>query len=390
MNRGARASASLLLLALSGAIALILSEGMARMVLNPADFLHATLVDDPVLNHRIEPSTTGHDALGFRNRAVPPQANVVAIGDSMTYGVGAPREASWPAQLEPLLGEKVYNMGLGGYGPLQYLHLAHQAAKAMKPKVLVVGFYFGNDMMDAYYLSRDKPHWHGWRVSVGAQPGLTDYDLAGQAEPKKRFAALRDWLARNSVLYSMLRVTVFPRFQAREQEALARRADPDVRMLWDDANGGGALRTIFGPKSRQAAVDLDIRPVREGMQISQRALSELAGEAARQGVRLLVVLIPTKERAYCGALARARAEVPPSFVRLCEAEAAANAEMTAFLKARRVEHIDVLPALDAHMRKGIAVYPPDADGHPQKTGYGVIAGEIAAALRREGARKPSP
>jgi lysophospholipase L1-like esterase len=374
------------LLAVSTSIALLLSEGLARLVLDPADFLHATLVDDPVLNHRIEPSTTGHDELGFRNRRIPERAGIVAIGDSMTYGVGAPRDASWPHQLGELLGEPVYNMGLGGYGPLQYLHLARQAADTFKPRVLVVGFYFGNDMMDAFYLSRDKPHWHGWRVSVATDKALTDYDLAGKAEPKKRFAALRDWLSRNSVLYSILRVTVFPRFQAREQDALARQASPDVRMLWDDP----ALRTIFGPRSRLSAVDLDIRAVREGMQISQRALSALHADASRQGIRVLTILIPTKERAYCGQLARAGTSLPEAFAKLCEAEKRANAEMVRFLRAEGIEHLDVLPALDEQMGRGVAVYPPDADGHPQRAGYAVIAAQNAAVVRRQPGRKPSP
>ena len=96
------------------AVAIVLAEAGLRFAVNPVDFMQATLVEDPVLGRRIQPLTTGHDALGFRNREVPQHADIVAIGDSNTYGVSAPREGSWPHQLSGLLGEPVYNMGLGG------------------------------------------------------------------------------------------------------------------------------------------------------------------------------------------------------------------------------------------------------------------------------------
>ncbi len=374
------------LVIISTAVALLLGEGVARFAVNPSDFLHATLILDPVVGSRIQPLTTGHDALGFRNRTVPARADIVAIGDSMTYGVSAPREASWPQQLGVLLDEQVYNMGLGGYGPLQYLHLAQSAAKALQPRLLIVGFYFGNDMMDAYYLARGRPHWHGWRVSVEAEAGATEFDRAGQAEPKKRFANLRNWLSRNSVLYSMLRVTVLQRLAAGEQDDMARRSNPDTRMLWSDPSNP-AVRTIFTPQFRLAAVDLNIRAVREGMQISQKAFAALKVESDRQGAKLLTVLIPTKERAYCRYLRNSDAKMPETFVKLCDAEAKANAEFVRFLGEQGIAHIDITAALEADIDRHVQIYPADSDGHPQGRGYEVIAREVASAVRRQYPKK---
>ena len=122
----------LTLVVVSVSMAALLAEGSLRLALSPTDFMQATLIEDSVLGQRIEPLTTGHDALGFRNRDVPAQANVVAIGDSFTYGVSAPRDGSWPHQLSGMLGESVYNMGLGGFGPLQYLHLAPRHSQAIE------------------------------------------------------------------------------------------------------------------------------------------------------------------------------------------------------------------------------------------------------------------
>jgi lysophospholipase L1-like esterase len=369
-------------------VAMLLGEAAARVVLNPADFLHAKLIDDPVLGQRIAPLTTGHDALGFRNAALPPAADIVAIGDSMTYGVSAPREGAWPQQLGGFLGERVYNMGLGGFGPLQYVHLAQSAAPPLKPRLMIVGFYFGNDLMDAYYVAHQVPHWDAWRVSAARGAGPTAFDAAGQAEPRKRFEALRNWLARNSMLYSVLRVTVFAPLAAREQDGMAAQAAPDVRMLWHD-RAKPAVRTIFTPRYRLSAVDTDLEAVREGLQIAQKALAALQAAAERQGVQLLLVLIPTKERAYCRHLRQTGETLPESFVRLCEAEARTSAELARFLSARQIVHVDVTGALESQIERHAQLYPSDADGHPQSAGYAVIAQEVASTVRRRFPR-PSP
>ena len=366
----------------STAVAALICEGAARLLLNPGDFLQVTLVDDPILGHRIAPFAAGHDALGFRNDAVPARADIVAIGDSMTYGVAAPRESSWPRQLGDLLGERVYNMGLGGYGPLQYLHLARDQAASLKPRLVIVGVYLGNDVMDAFLHARARAHWHAWRVSVEAEPALTDYDRAGLAEPRRRLAALRSWLARHSMLYSVIRATLLPGLQAKEQDAMAQEAGAGVRMLWKDASNP-AVRTIFTPGLRLAALDLEVQSVREGLQISQKALAALKAQTERQGTQLLVAVIPTKERAFCRRLQRAGEQLPASFVRLCEAESRVNAQLQRFLRAQAIAYVDLTPALEAQIERDLPVYPTDADGHPQAQGYRVIATEIAAAVRRQ-------
>lgn len=385
MRAGFRnAAAAIALIVASTLLAVGVAEGLARWFLDPADFLHATLIDDPVLGHRIEPGTTGHDRLGFRNREAPARVDIVAIGDSVTYGVSAPRDGSWPYQLAELLGEPVYNMGLGGYGPLQYLHLARGVAASLQPRQLVVGLYFGNDLMDAHLVAQGRDAWKSWRL---ADPGTTTAASEPVAElPRKRFEGLRNWLSRNSMLYSVLRATVLPRLAAREREAQTRTAAPDALWPWSDPAPGAAVRTVFTPQGRLAAVDASLPAVREGLDITKNALAALQEEAARQQVGLLVMMIPTKERAYCRYLAEVRAELPQSFARLCAAEDASRAEIAGFLDERRMAKVDVLPALEAAIARHEPLYPPDADGHPQSSGYRVISQAVAAALRPAAAR----
>ena len=372
---------TLFVVVVSSVCAVLLAEGALRLVLNPADFLHATLVEDPVLGRRILPLTTGHDALGFRNREVPARASVVAIGDSFTYGVTAPREGSWPHQLSGLLGESVYNMGLGGFGPLQYLHLAQVTAKPLSPRLWVVGFYFGNDLMDAYYVAHGTPYWSSWRLSDGVPAGADAVDRAAVAAPRKRFQGLRDWLSRHSLLYSVLRVTVLKPVALLEREHMVRQTSPDVQWSWSDP-ANGDVRTVFTPQGRLAVVDLETDRVREGMKISQRALSALQSEADLQGVRLIVVLIPTKERAFCTYLRQARASLPSSHDKLCDAEAQAKAELVRSLDANKIRFADPISALEEKIAQHVPLYPADSDGHFLAAGYGVLAQVVADAVRR--------
>lgn len=372
--------ASLLVLALTLGLGVAVMEVGLRLALNPSDFMQASLVDDPVLGQRIAPGTSGHDALGYRNAQVPAKVRVVAIGDSHTYGVSAPRDGSWPQQLSGRLGEPVYNLGLGGFGPLQYLHLARTTARDLQPKVVVVGFYFGNDVVDAYYMAHGRLQWHAWRRSEGTPPAVSGEGDVTE-EPPKRFGALRDWLARHSMLYSVLRATITKALAGAGRRSAAEMPATDARWAWSDP-AAPATRTVFKPQGRLHALDLERPVVAEGLQISQQALSELATELARQGARLLIVLIPTKERAYCSYLKATGAAMPAAHGRLCDAESMTKARLVQHLAQQRIEHVDATPALEARIAAHAQLYPPDEDGHEQTAGYAVIAGVVADALAR--------
>ena len=63
------------------------------------------LLRDPYVSVRLPtflPEDHAHgptDALGFRNAGVPNRAEVVAIGDSHTFGTGTPWPEVWPTRL---------------------------------------------------------------------------------------------------------------------------------------------------------------------------------------------------------------------------------------------------------------------------------------------------
>jgi hypothetical protein len=367
------------LILLSTVLSLLAGELLLRIVLEPADFLHATLIDDPVLGHRIKAHTTGHDALGFRNARVPEQADVVTVGDSQTYGVSATREGSWPRQLSGLLGQTVYSMALGGYGPMDYLYLIQHEAPKLHPKQLVVGLYIGNDLMDACWAVEQRAHWSAWRAGGDANM----CELGSQRpdpEPAKRFGFLRDWMASHSVFYGVIKATLLPRLITWQKDQAAKQVSPDVRMLWVDP-AAPAVRTTFTPHYRLSVLDPELHGVQEGLRITKKALVEMRSEAANQGVQLLIVLIPTKEYVYCAHLKQSGTILPPTYVRLCEAEEQVKQELTAHLAATGIRHVDVTGPMRDQVAKHVQVYPTDADGHHLAAGYGVIANTVRDALK---------
>jgi hypothetical protein len=122
-----------------------------------------------------------HDILGFRNRAVPNVADVIAIGDSQTYGNNALLEDNWPSQLGRLLAPKhpiVYSMATGGWSAVQYLDIFTKAI-LFQPKVVVVAFYSGNDPLESFAMAYDIERW----AALRPDPRLTGTEAPPVAFP---------------------------------------------------------------------------------------------------------------------------------------------------------------------------------------------------------------
>lgn len=91
---------------------------------------------------------------GLRDRPVPDKADdeyrVLALGDSVTFGWGVPREEIFTARLEALLGARlarpvrVINGGVGGYNTVQEVAYFRRDGMALQPD-LVILTYVEND-----------------------------------------------------------------------------------------------------------------------------------------------------------------------------------------------------------------------------------------------------
>lgn len=359
-------------------LALLIAEVVLRLVVHPGDFMPAEMIHHPVLGHAVKPETTLHDEWGFRNRRVPERSDIVAIGDSFTYGNAAFRDQSWPHRLGKLLGEPVYNMGMGGYGPLHYLHLARNQTRDLKPRTVIVAFYLGNDVLDSYYLAHTNTHWSSWRESR-AEEGLKDMRNI-VAPTVTTFEPIRRWLSRNSVIYWIVR-GIRQRMQWQDDSHFAPK-NPDVQWAWHDP-AESRVRTSFTPEVTLSHVDLSDARVREGLSITNRALAALRAEVESQGARLLTVLIPSKEFAYCRYLKSVSTTLPAKHAAVCEAERRLYVEMRRMIdETHGLPVVDTLGTIEGAIAEHQALYPSNNDSHFAAPGYELVARSVSEALVR--------
>jgi hypothetical protein len=364
----------------SFAVGLLLAEGGARLFLHSADYLNVEVVPDPIFG--AVPSTSskgGFDAWGFRNRAVPASADIVAIGDSHTYGNTATMDDSWPLVLGRLTGRSVYNMGLGGYGPNQYFELFKTRALRLKPRTIVLGLYMGDDFENAFLITYGLEHWAYLRE---LPPDKVNFDIWQEPPPRSWHKKLRVWLSRHSVVYQLIvHGPVLGRLQGNIQVEQAAKASPGLAtvLIVPDKN----IREAFLPVEILRRLNQESDAVREGMRITFKLLGDMNDTCRQKNIQFVVAVIPTKEMAFSKYLEH-NPQLPLSDVldRLIANERLARDKMFSFFRQSGIQYVDTLPGLQQSV--GNELYARLAtDMHPGKNGYRVIAEQISRALREK-------
>jgi hypothetical protein len=376
MKRLKRIAANLSILVFSIGIALLLCELGARLFLNPADYLSQNPVSDPILGAVLAAHGNGYDDWGFRNKAIPSSAEIVAIGDSHTFGNTAKMDESWPYVLGRLKGLSAYNMGLGGYGPNQYYHLLKTKALTLRPKIVVCGLYMGDDFENAFRITYGLEHWSYLReLSADTHANANIWEVQPESGWTRQ---LRTWLSRHSVVYKLVfHGPILGRIKGNLQiENASRLYDSTATLIIKEKN----LREAFLPKGILLRLDQDREGVREGMRITFKLLKEMDQLCRQNNVQFLVAVIPTKETVFSEYLERDATQPLREVInRLIANERKARDKLFKFLNESNIRHVDTLPALKNSMGKEL--YARTAvDIHPSRNGYKVIAEAISSAF----------
>ncbi len=286
---------NLSLFAVAIGVALLLAEFAARMVLNPSDFLKLDVVGDKVLGAVPSPSAlAGFDRWGFRNPKVPETADIVAVGDSHTYGNTARMVDAWPYVLGQASGRQVYNMGLGGYGPNQYFYLSKTKALSLKPKMIVWGLYMGDDFENAFSITYGLDYWSYLRK---LPPQKVEANIWEGPPTDKGVRSIRVWLSRHCLIYQLVFHFGFGgRVKGDFQIRNAAQLYPgyDTSLIVPEKN----ILEAFRPKGVLFGLDQDNPNVREGMRITFELLQEMNELCKQSNIQFVVVVIPTKEMVF--------------------------------------------------------------------------------------------
>ncbi|MFO1305249.1 MAG: hypothetical protein U1F54_16080 [Burkholderiales bacterium] len=362
---------------MSIAVCLLVGEFAARRFLNPADYLSVEMVDDEILGATPKTgSVSQFDKWGFRNPDVPVSTDIVAIGDSHTFGNAATMEDAWPSILARLSGQRVYNLGMGGYGPNQYFYLLVNKGLKLHPKKIVVGFYMGDDFENAYLITYGLDYWKALRARPDDR---VDIDTWQTQESPSWHRRIRIWLSQNSVLYQIVfHASLIGRAKGELQIRNARSISDTVTTLEIPERH---ILEAFSPNLVARNLDQSSEAIREGMRITFRLLADMNEVSRKNGALLVVAVIPTKELVFANYL-KGDPQIPLGQVigDLVNNEMLAREKMFAFLKQENIAYVDLLPSLRAAAEKGL--YATSAsDMHPARNGYKVIAEKIFEDLK---------
>ncbi|HKA22826.1 MAG TPA: hypothetical protein VKN18_31435 [Blastocatellia bacterium] len=300
------------------------------------------------------------DGYGFRNAwPWPEKAEIVAVGDSVTFGYGVEDDQAWPALVAKALPHnRLINLGLIGAGTQQYLRLYETFGTRLHPKLLLVGFLVRNDfwdadMFDGWLKSGAQGNFMVWRDY--GRPRSTSLSLDQPIGNLVRSLLWRGHvLASKSHFYNLLMyVQRYLRGYGTSKPRIFRA--PDGTQLQLDL-GGFTSQTGIG------------QPGNRAFDISVEALQRLHSISRANGTKILVVLQPSKEEVYLPLMGETNVDADP------------GRPLRVKLGELGIPYLDLLPDFRTRAAKGEVLFF-EVDGHPNPRGYALIAELVLDHLR---------
>lgn len=355
----------LVLFALAPLLALLLLVEIGIRVLGPTDEGKEVLVADARLGHVNLPGVGGMDSWGFRNAAVPERVDALFVGDSQTWGFFLDREEAFPTLFGESTGLSTYQMSNGAYGPVHYRELLRRGLE-LRPQLVVVGFYFGNDLWDA-------------AAGAGLVSGADVRDPKRTYEPPHNPEIEEGEAAPNWIMACADHAQRSSRLLGWAGEVVKSRLRGSAML--DDQPGavpfdGGAVSTLLLPEYRRAALDLGSSSIADGLRIAEQCLRDIAARCRDAGAHCVLLAIPTKE--YCYAEWQRREGAPlPELAGLHAAESAVRERVFAAAAAAELEVVDLAPVCIAALAAGEPIWAGNGDGHLMRGGHAAAAAALA-------------
>jgi len=271
--------------------------------------------------------TVRTDAQGFRvprdGAPADPRPVALWLGDSYTFGQGVDFEDTYVGRLaaDPSRRDRHVDAGVGGYGPIQYRQtLEYVLARGLRPRVVLVGTFLGNDFFDCI-----------WSKDVAVHDGVLADD-----------GGWKSFIRRRSHLYRLAAA------------ALHRFRPPPIRQDLLD-------REMADPRSWSDG------ELAEAERVFRRELQRIAALCREHGIALAVLVIPRDTTVDAVARGGAPAGGDPALPR---------DRAVAILRELGIRHLDLTPVLAG--RPVAETYFPH-DGHFTPRGHALAADAMRAA-----------
>lgn len=306
------------------------------------------------------------NSMGFRGKEVeinkpPGKTRILIIGDSMTFGWGLPDDQTYPYLLENILKEKgagnveVINGGYtGGLSPDSYYIYLKEKGFRLKPDILILGFFVGNDITDL-----DGDIWEK-KDSLGLPEKISFccYTVDGHILRNKiisfkyRFPILRE-----SHLFILTADFLQKKFNFfLEKSALAHRGET---YMFCPLNSD--CIHLFAPEEEK----------------TYKIINEIKNMADANGVKFLVALLPVDIQLYPNARDKYSRYNIRWFPKPGE-ETFLQKRMEENFNKSGVNYLDLFDYFNAHRDRGYPFFPVDA--HFNSIGAALTAESIGQYL----------
>jgi lysophospholipase L1-like esterase len=284
------------------------------------------------------------DIGGFRNGwPWPEQAEIVAVGDSLTYSQFAKDNQAWTAILDRALPRsRVINLGLIGGAPQQYLRIYETFGTDLSPKVLLVGLFLGNDLSGA------MKFYQWW--TAGGEGAFPEF---GMKRSRRSMLKLVASSYTGALLLDLRNSHQSGRFFAGETIELA---------------DGGRVQLVPSELWRWSGAG---QPGREAFHLVLETLERIDSLARQNNTRCVVLFFPMKEEVYMPLIEEDSPDLAAPFI--------------PELEKRGIEYLDLGPRFRREAAAGKTLFF-ELDGHPNARGYALIAEAVLSYLKENAGR----
>jgi hypothetical protein len=323
----------------------------------------------PIYHTEVPPLTIygSTDKEGFSHNSHIDPSDVIVIGDS--YIASGLNEAdSFGSMLERLSGLTVTNLGVGGYGPFQYLEVLKRYGLKRKPKYALFSFFEGNDISDikSYLLWKNGAPYN--TLPIGYRSSSSYFIL------RRYFLAITDTI---SYLSENLKEKAAQFFSNKDnQYSREGEIHPDLALLH---LGNENHKVLLFYKIK---VNKDLLNSEEGVAL-RKILMEFRSICTENNIIPIVLYIPIAAHIYAEYSTN---ESGTNWLKMREEQIAAKANVenaiSHLVQELHMQFIDLVPTFEAAAKDGKLLYYP-FDTHWNSEGRSVAAAYVAEVLKHK-------